>query len=303
MVAHIQALFPRLATAPFRVTSEHDSSYNCIAWAAGVTNQWWWPLGEAAEAYWPDGVPRARTLEAFHAALATLGYSVCTDEPGVEKVALFADAHGLPTHAARQLANGHGPVNSVRRKTSNTVCRIWRANSTGPSSSYCNDRRTRPRRQVHDMENFSVSEAATAADIQVNVPGQASLTCRLRPKAVMGRQGPIPYIGEVELANCSPAPVEIAYTMTPLQFLDLEVMGPGGQVVSTGHFSDRFSPAREPAVLRLMPGEKFTANVPLLATLPRDKRLAGRYTVQASYRLNDMRILAEPLTVELVNAC
>jgi hypothetical protein len=27
-------------------------------------------------------------------------------QPGLEKIALFADANGLPTHAARQLANG-----------------------------------------------------------------------------------------------------------------------------------------------------------------------------------------------------
>jgi hypothetical protein len=108
-------------------------------------------------------------------------------------------------------------------------------------------------------------------------------------------------MGEVELENCSAAPLEIAYTMTPLQFLELEVIGPGGGVVSEGNFSDRFSPTREPAVLRLMPAEKFTANVSLLATVPRDKRLPGRYTVQASYGFQGRRVLAEPLTVELTN--
>src|SRR5947209_15851239 len=115
----------------------------------------------------------------------------------------------------------------------------------------------------------AVSEAAT--------PGQPSsqspLACHLRPKEVLGRQGSIPNMGEVELENCSAAPLEIEYTMTPFQFLDLKVIGPGGEVVSEGHFSDRFSPTLDPSVLRLMPGEKFTSRVSLLATVPREKRL------------------------------
>ena len=79
------------------------------------------------------------------------------------------------------------------------------------------------------------------------------------------------------------------------------MIGPGGGIVSEGHFSDRFSPALEAAVLRLLPGEKFTSNVSLLATVPRDKRLPGRYTVQASYRFQGRPVVAEPLTVELTS--
>jgi hypothetical protein len=40
-------------------------------------------------------------------------------------------------------------------------------------------------------------------------------------------------------------------------------------------------------------------NVALLATVARAKRLPGRYVVQASYRFQGKRVLAEPLTVEL----
>jgi hypothetical protein len=53
--------------------------------------------------------PRELTSEAFRHAFATLGYSHCQGEepePGYEKVALFADADGNPTHAARQLSTG-----------------------------------------------------------------------------------------------------------------------------------------------------------------------------------------------------
>src|SRR5438105_2536575 len=119
-------------------------------------------------------------------------------------------------------------------------------------------------------ESFAMTEVATAASVPARPPEQAPLACRLRPGEVVGRQGPNPHMGEVELENRSDAPLEIEYTMTPLQFFELEVIGPGG-LVSEGHFSDRFSPAREPAVLRLLPGEKFTTNVALLATVPRDK--------------------------------
>ena len=139
---------------------------------------------------------------------------------------------------------------------------------------------------------------ATTASLQTTAPDRAVLALRLRPKEVIGRQGPVPNMGEVELENCSDAPLEIEYTMTPLQFLELEVIGPSGALVSEGHFADRFSPTRDPAVLRLMPGEKFIANVSLLATVPHDKRSPGRYTVQAFYCFQGRRVTAEPVTVE-----
>ena len=145
-----------------------------------------------------------------------------------------------------------------------------------------------------------MNEARAVTGVQPKAPNQSPLTCRLRPKEVIGRRGPIPNMGEVELENGSAVPLEIEYLMTPLQFLELDVIGPGGQIVSEGHFSDRFSPTEKPAVLRLMPGEKFTANVPLLSTFPPEKRQPGRYTVQASYCFQGRRIMAEPLSVELI---
>jgi hypothetical protein len=149
-------------------------------------------------------------------------------------------------------------------------------------------------------ESLIMSEPKVAS-VQAKCQQHPPLACRLRAKQVIGRQGPIPNMGEVEVENCSGAPLEIEYTMTPLQFFELEVIGPDGGVVSEGHFSDRFSPTLEPAVLRLMPGEKFTANVSLLATVSHDKRLPGKYTVHASYRFQGGRALAEPLTVELAS--
>lgn len=49
------------------------------------------------------------TIEAFLAAFSMLGYEECSSgelEGGYEKVALYADDRGVPTHAARQLPNG-----------------------------------------------------------------------------------------------------------------------------------------------------------------------------------------------------
>jgi hypothetical protein len=111
MVAHIENLFPGLCGSAYEVKSEQDDVYNCIAWAAGPTNtnSWWWPFGDSRKTYWPEGVPRQETLEAFRQLFETLGYAVCDHagvELGYEKVALFADEHGFPMHAARQLPSG-----------------------------------------------------------------------------------------------------------------------------------------------------------------------------------------------------
>lgn len=100
--------FPGLRTSEFRVTSPQTPSYNCIAWAAGDSERWWWPDAFGLY-YWPSGACRGEFLEAFEEAYALLGFETCGHdkfEEGFEKVALFADEYGRPTHAARQLANG-----------------------------------------------------------------------------------------------------------------------------------------------------------------------------------------------------
>src|SRR5262245_49170402 len=109
MVGPIEAVFPGLRTSGFRVTSAASRDYNCIAWAAGDTAQWWWPDADPDGAiFWPPGVVVEETLAAFVAAFATLGYVLCSGEQleaGFERVALFAKV-GVPTHAARQLPSG-----------------------------------------------------------------------------------------------------------------------------------------------------------------------------------------------------
>lgn len=100
--------FPHLVSEGYRETSARTENYNCIAWAAGDTTQWWWP-DQFNQYYWPNEAPRAETLQAFIEAYELSGYTPCetsTYEHGYEKVAIYVDVSGKPTHAARQLSDG-----------------------------------------------------------------------------------------------------------------------------------------------------------------------------------------------------
>lgn len=106
--AWIERDFPNLSANGYEITSPDTINYNCIAWAAGDDQRWWWPDSQNID-YWPEGVPREVTVEAFQQAFQTIGYEVCADdtiEPGYQKIAIYADSHGKPTHIARQLENG-----------------------------------------------------------------------------------------------------------------------------------------------------------------------------------------------------
>jgi len=108
----IEARFPGLAGHPWSLASEPTWDYNCIAWAAGDDERWWWPAFEGDRLvtghYWPLG-PSPCTVDVFVAAFATLGYSPCRSEDledGGKKVAIDVDTDLCPTHAARQLPDG-----------------------------------------------------------------------------------------------------------------------------------------------------------------------------------------------------
>lgn len=98
------ALFPRLQCGQFAVTSPKDPKYNCIAWAAGDAARWWEP-DPMGTAYWPPGVAREYTVDAYAKAYEELGFTACAKpdyEDGVLKLALFARG-SEPRHAARQV--------------------------------------------------------------------------------------------------------------------------------------------------------------------------------------------------------
>lgn len=102
----LQVKFPRLSLSGYKITSPQSPDYNCIAWAADETDRWWWPLGKV---FWPVNAPREVSMKAFIQVFATLGYTPCDNnalEHGFEKIAIYVDNNGEPTHAARQLRHG-----------------------------------------------------------------------------------------------------------------------------------------------------------------------------------------------------
>lgn len=109
-------VFPNLNNNNFKVTSPATNRYNCIAWAAGSTTQWWWPFEgldqRESDTYWPAEVPKEETVSAFEMAFKSLGYERCqngTLEEDYEKIVLYVMCDNelvIPTHAAKQLECG-----------------------------------------------------------------------------------------------------------------------------------------------------------------------------------------------------
>lgn len=102
----IEKELPGLAGGSYRVSSPIDGRYNCAAFAAEDQNRVWWP---ALDAYWPDTVRRVDTIDAFVEAFHHLGFEPCDlgdQERGVDRIAIYADAQGLPQHVARQRPDG-----------------------------------------------------------------------------------------------------------------------------------------------------------------------------------------------------
>ncbi|EKD24113.1 MAG: hypothetical protein ACD_81C00106G0005 [uncultured bacterium] len=107
-IPDLEVIFPKLAFTDYKVTSPRDQNYNCIAWAAGINQQWWEPdfMGQY---FWPAEVPRIYTLDAYVQAYSVLGYKICDSfdyEQGFEKIVIYVNMSNEPTHAARQLQSG-----------------------------------------------------------------------------------------------------------------------------------------------------------------------------------------------------
>jgi len=103
----IEQDFPNLK-GNYKITSPKDYRYNCFAWAGGDTHHWWQNDG-APYFFWLHN-DRSHTLESYVKAYNIVGYKEESEtsefEPDFEKVALYVDANGLPSHAARQKDNG-----------------------------------------------------------------------------------------------------------------------------------------------------------------------------------------------------
>jgi hypothetical protein len=105
---HLELRYPNLALTEYTVTSPKSQEYNCFAWVVGDQSRWWQPTPED-EFYWVPGVPMEETLSAYIQAYQTLGYATCDNallELRYEKIALYVNDQGVPTHAAKQLLTG-----------------------------------------------------------------------------------------------------------------------------------------------------------------------------------------------------
>jgi hypothetical protein len=105
-----EAKLPNLKNSSYKVTSPDTGSYNCIAYAARDESRYWDPSGIPVPGYyWPPNAQRGLTIEALESAFATIQFVRCADganEANYDKVALYADASGMWTHAARQRDDG-----------------------------------------------------------------------------------------------------------------------------------------------------------------------------------------------------
>ncbi len=104
----LEQAFPQLRFSAYEIKSPYTPEYNCIAWAAGENDRWWWP-DQKKEYFWPEEIPRRESLEVFISAFKLLGYCPCSAaslERGFDKVAIYADENGIPKHMARQLPSG-----------------------------------------------------------------------------------------------------------------------------------------------------------------------------------------------------
>jgi len=104
----LESAFPALRTGGCRITSPADPGYNCVAWAVQDSKRWWDPSREAGY-YWPAGMPAVLSLPSITAVFSAFGFESSPGaghEPGVDKLAIYANAQGSPTHVARQLMSG-----------------------------------------------------------------------------------------------------------------------------------------------------------------------------------------------------
>ena len=101
----LNVLFPSLRNEGFTVVDPPSDRYNCIAYAAGDTSQWW---DHTPRRYWPSYATRSERIESLQELFVGLGFRQCDDgsfEPGYQKVALYEDG-GEYQHAAIQMRNG-----------------------------------------------------------------------------------------------------------------------------------------------------------------------------------------------------
>jgi hypothetical protein len=110
-LVHLELRYRSLTQNYYRKTSERTPDYNCIAYVAGDFQKPWWPVPYQAPYFWPiDNVEEDESIKEFIEAFSFLGYECCSDsdfEPDFQKIVIFIDEEGFPSHMAKQLPNGY----------------------------------------------------------------------------------------------------------------------------------------------------------------------------------------------------
>ena len=106
--AGLEEDFPKLKAGGYKVTSQEEVGYNCIAWALYDTRQFWqYMRGRTKGYYWP--LSWNNTLASWIEVFRLHGYQPCDNrdlEANTEKLAIYVGSNGLPLHVARQQTSG-----------------------------------------------------------------------------------------------------------------------------------------------------------------------------------------------------
>ncbi len=114
-----ESLFPHLTS--YELKSKPTARYNCIAFAAGVDDEWWDPAG-----VWPPHVGLEDTVTNLIEVYKHYGFEICADErheAGFGKLAIYATDDGvIYQHAARLGDDGQwwsklGPDDDIAHPT------------------------------------------------------------------------------------------------------------------------------------------------------------------------------------------
>ena len=103
----MKSIFPALENEGYEITSAASIRYNCVAWAAGDDDNWWYPDPNGF-LYWPSRALREWSTKGLIAVFRTLGYKKCENgdfDKDYEKVVIYV-LLGIPKHAARQMPDG-----------------------------------------------------------------------------------------------------------------------------------------------------------------------------------------------------
>ncbi len=100
--AEVEESFPGLVGARWKITSPPDRSYNCLAWALGLTHGWYAPAPLVGFEWPPDVSWSGDDIEAITRLFESRGFVQSEDDEATADLAIFQNA-GAEWHVARRL--------------------------------------------------------------------------------------------------------------------------------------------------------------------------------------------------------